>query len=152
VGREFDDEFAEFVTRWSPALLRVAFLLTSDRGEAEDLLQTALLKTSRHWSSCPRGCAPSWSSGHPDRRADPGVGLPVGAHDPLDRGDAVGDPGRALLIAAGAVGPDGIEVHKINWTQLFSFVDGAWAPVDRSASCAAGQVPADIEHIPCETD
>ncbi|MGY1619391.1 SigE family RNA polymerase sigma factor [Geodermatophilus sp. SYSU D00691] len=49
MGREFDDEFAEFVTRWSPALLRVAFLLTSDRGEAEDLLQTALLKTSRHW-------------------------------------------------------------------------------------------------------
>lgn len=49
VGTEFDDEFAEFVTRWSPALLRVAFLLTSDRGEAEDLLQTALLKTSRHW-------------------------------------------------------------------------------------------------------
>jgi RNA polymerase sigma-70 factor (sigma-E family) len=49
VGREFDDGFAEFVTRWSPALLRVAFLLTSDRGEAEDLLQTALLKTSRHW-------------------------------------------------------------------------------------------------------
>jgi RNA polymerase sigma-70 factor (sigma-E family) len=49
VGREFDDEFAEFVTKWSPALLRVAFLLTSDRGEAEDLLQSALLKTSRHW-------------------------------------------------------------------------------------------------------
>jgi RNA polymerase sigma-70 factor (sigma-E family) len=50
VRGEFDDEFAEFVTRWSPALLRVAFLLTSDRGEAEDLLQTALLKTSRRWS------------------------------------------------------------------------------------------------------
>ena len=49
MGGEFDDEFADFVTRWSPALLRVAFLLTSDRGEAEDLLQTALLKTSRHW-------------------------------------------------------------------------------------------------------
>jgi RNA polymerase sigma-70 factor (sigma-E family) len=49
VRTEFDDEFAEFVTRWSPALLRVAFLLTSDRGEAEDLLQTALLKTCRHW-------------------------------------------------------------------------------------------------------
>jgi RNA polymerase sigma-70 factor (sigma-E family) len=48
-GREFEDDFAEFVTRWSPALLRVAFLLTSDRGEAEDLLQTALLKTHRHW-------------------------------------------------------------------------------------------------------
>lgn len=49
MGRQFDDEFADFVTRWSPALLRVAFLLTSDRGEAEDLLQTALLKTSRQW-------------------------------------------------------------------------------------------------------
>jgi RNA polymerase sigma-70 factor (sigma-E family) len=49
VGKEFDDGFAEFVIRWSPALLRVAFLLTSDRGEAEDLLQTALLKTARHW-------------------------------------------------------------------------------------------------------
>jgi RNA polymerase sigma-70 factor (sigma-E family) len=49
VGAEFDDEFAEFVRRWSPALLRVAFLLTSDRGDAEDLLQTALLRTSRHW-------------------------------------------------------------------------------------------------------
>jgi RNA polymerase sigma-70 factor (sigma-E family) len=49
VSATFDDEFAEFVRRWSPALLRVAFLLTSDRGEAEDLLQTALLKTSTHW-------------------------------------------------------------------------------------------------------
>lgn len=50
MGRGFDDEFAEFVHQWSPPLLRVAFLLTADRGEAEDLLQTALLKTSRHWS------------------------------------------------------------------------------------------------------
>ena len=50
MGREFDDGFAEFVTQWSPALLRVAFLLTSDRGEAEDLLQTALLNTARHWA------------------------------------------------------------------------------------------------------
>lgn len=46
---EFEQEFAQFVVRWSPALLRVAFLLTADRGAAEDLLQTALLKTSRRW-------------------------------------------------------------------------------------------------------
>lgn len=45
----FDDDFADFVDRWSPALLRVAFLLTSDHGLAEDLLQTALMKTSRRW-------------------------------------------------------------------------------------------------------
>jgi RNA polymerase sigma-70 factor (sigma-E family) len=49
VARAFDDEFSEFVVHWSPALLRIAFLLTSDRSDAEDLLQTALLKTSRHW-------------------------------------------------------------------------------------------------------
>ena len=46
---EIDDEFADFVAQWSPALLRVAFLLTGDHGLAEDLLQTALMKTSRHW-------------------------------------------------------------------------------------------------------
>lgn len=47
LGSEVD--FARFVERWSPALLRVAYLLTGDRGLAEDLLQTALLKTSRRW-------------------------------------------------------------------------------------------------------
>lgn len=46
---ELDDDFADFVERWSPALLRVAFLLTGDHGLAEDLLQTALEKTSRRW-------------------------------------------------------------------------------------------------------
>lgn len=44
-----DDSFRAFVLAWSPALLRTAFLLTGDHGHAEDLLQTALLKTSRHW-------------------------------------------------------------------------------------------------------
>lgn len=32
-------------------LLRSAYLLTGDRGHAEDLLQTALLRTLRHWSA-----------------------------------------------------------------------------------------------------
>lgn len=49
VAEQFDEDFADFVHRWSPALLRVAFLLTSDHGLAEDLLQTALMKTSRRW-------------------------------------------------------------------------------------------------------
>jgi RNA polymerase sigma-70 factor (sigma-E family) len=47
---EFEEEFADFVVRWSPALLRFAFLLTCDRGDAEDLLQTALLKTWHRWN------------------------------------------------------------------------------------------------------
>ncbi|MGY1743827.1 MULTISPECIES: SigE family RNA polymerase sigma factor [unclassified Blastococcus] len=46
-----DDEraFADFVSREQPALLRLAVLLTGDRGHAEDLVQTALVRTYRHW-------------------------------------------------------------------------------------------------------
>jgi RNA polymerase sigma-70 factor (sigma-E family) len=44
-----DEAFTEFVAVFSPALLRVAYLLTGDHHHAEDLLQTALLKVSRRW-------------------------------------------------------------------------------------------------------
>lgn len=44
-----DEAFRDFVSARSASLLRTAFLLTGDRGKAEDLLQTALLKTYRHW-------------------------------------------------------------------------------------------------------
>lgn len=40
-----EDEFREFVLARSDALLRTAYLLTANRGLAEDLLQTALVKT-----------------------------------------------------------------------------------------------------------
>jgi RNA polymerase sigma-70 factor (sigma-E family) len=45
-GRE---EFREYVAGRSPALLRTAYLLTGQRGDAEDLLQTALAKTYLAW-------------------------------------------------------------------------------------------------------
>lgn len=44
-----DDQFRSFVVARSPALLRVAYLLTGDRGLAEDLLQTSLAKTYVAW-------------------------------------------------------------------------------------------------------
>jgi RNA polymerase sigma-70 factor (sigma-E family) len=44
-----DGAFTEFVQRHQPRLLRTAFLLTGDHASAEDLLQTALLKTYTHW-------------------------------------------------------------------------------------------------------
>jgi RNA polymerase sigma-70 factor (sigma-E family) len=50
VAIEDDATFREFVTRQRGALLRTAFLLTGDHGHAEDLVQTALLKTYRHWA------------------------------------------------------------------------------------------------------
>jgi RNA polymerase sigma-70 factor (sigma-E family) len=44
-----DGTFEAFVAERSTTLLRTAYLLTGDRGHAEDLLQTALIKTYRHW-------------------------------------------------------------------------------------------------------
>ncbi|MCZ2811053.1 MULTISPECIES: SigE family RNA polymerase sigma factor [unclassified Modestobacter] len=46
---EHEAAFEAFVAARSHDLLRVGFLLTADRGHAEDLLQTALLKAYRHW-------------------------------------------------------------------------------------------------------
>ena len=42
--------FEEFVARRSDDVLRIAVLLTRDRGHAEDLLQTALVKAYRRWN------------------------------------------------------------------------------------------------------
>ena len=44
-----DAEFRAFVAARQAALLRTAYLLTGDRGTAEDLLQTALTKTYLAW-------------------------------------------------------------------------------------------------------
>lgn len=41
--------FDDFVGASSDSLLRTAYLLCGDRGEAEDLVQTALMRTARRW-------------------------------------------------------------------------------------------------------
>ena len=49
--REDDEQaFSDFVSREQAGLLRLAVLLAGDRGHAEDLVQTALIKAYRHWS------------------------------------------------------------------------------------------------------
>ena len=45
-----DDGFDEFVAVRYAELLRVAYLLTGSRPEAEDLVQTALIRVLRRWS------------------------------------------------------------------------------------------------------
>ncbi|MGP3916723.1 SigE family RNA polymerase sigma factor [Nonomuraea sp. 10N515B] len=42
-------DFTEFVVGRSDSLIRLAYVLTNDQHAAEDLLQTALAKTARHW-------------------------------------------------------------------------------------------------------
>jgi RNA polymerase sigma-70 factor (sigma-E family) len=49
VSQADEDEFREFVSSRSPALLRTAYLLTGDHGHAEDLVQIALTRAHRHW-------------------------------------------------------------------------------------------------------
>ena len=44
------EDFGEFVGRRYADLLRTAFLLTGSSHEAEDLVQSALLRTMRHWA------------------------------------------------------------------------------------------------------
>jgi RNA polymerase sigma-70 factor (sigma-E family) len=44
-----DSDYTEFVRTRSTALLRTAYLLTGDRGLAEDLVQTALTKVYLSW-------------------------------------------------------------------------------------------------------
>ncbi|HVE64826.1 MAG TPA: SigE family RNA polymerase sigma factor [Mycobacteriales bacterium] len=43
------EEFRDFVAARSPALLRTAYLMTGQRQDAEDLLQTSLAKTLVAW-------------------------------------------------------------------------------------------------------
>lgn len=57
VATSLDREFEEFVLGRSAALLRMAVLLVGDVHHAQDLLQVALWRTSRHWRE---------ASHHPD--------------------------------------------------------------------------------------
>lgn len=50
MGASSHDEFHDFVAARRPTLLRAAMLLTADRADAEDLLQSALTKTFLAWN------------------------------------------------------------------------------------------------------
>ena len=50
--------FTDFVSAEQPALLRLAVLLTGDRGHAEDLVQTALMACYGRWPRIVRNGAP----------------------------------------------------------------------------------------------
>ena len=51
MDEEASARFGEFVAGRMAALMRVAYLLTGDQHRAEDLVQSALAKTLRRWSS-----------------------------------------------------------------------------------------------------
>jgi RNA polymerase sigma-70 factor (sigma-E family) len=49
VDRAAETDFEGFVARSGRSLLRTAWLLTGDRGHAEDIVQTALERTASRW-------------------------------------------------------------------------------------------------------
>lgn len=58
MNAEDEANFREFVvSQWQP-LARTAYLLTGDRGHAEDLVQSTLVRVHRHWSRIERTDAP----------------------------------------------------------------------------------------------
>ena len=58
MDRDDAEDFREFTATRSAALLRTAYLLTGDRGHAEDLVQSALAKAYRHWGKVRRTGVP----------------------------------------------------------------------------------------------
>jgi RNA polymerase sigma-70 factor (sigma-E family) len=54
IGGRDRQEFEAFVAASSDRLLRTAYLLTGDAGHAEDVVQSALLRTARRWRSARR--------------------------------------------------------------------------------------------------
>jgi RNA polymerase sigma-70 factor (sigma-E family) len=103
------ESFPEFVTRQQQSLLRLAFLLTGDRGHAEDLVQTALMKTYWHWDRISRRGEPSayvrralvtthtsWRRRAWHREQPTGRLPDVAAAEPADRLDAREELRRAL--------------------------------------------------------
>jgi RNA polymerase sigma-70 factor (sigma-E family) len=50
-GQGINAEFSAYVAARGPALLRMAYLLTGNHADAEDLLQTALAKTYLAWGN-----------------------------------------------------------------------------------------------------
>lgn len=60
MNRADEDRFRELVSARSAALLRTAYLLVGDRARAEDLLQTALLKTYCAWGRIEPGAAEAY--------------------------------------------------------------------------------------------
>ena len=54
-----EQDFRDFVVGQWHALFRTAYLLTGDRGDAEDLVQSALVRVHRNWHRIERRDAPA---------------------------------------------------------------------------------------------
>jgi RNA polymerase sigma-70 factor (sigma-E family) len=96
MGRAVDEAvFESFVRASGASLLRTAYLLTGDHGLAEDVVQTALERTARHWGRL-SGSAEAYTrravinTAHDGRRRR--LARPVEVHAPTDVHQSQSDP------------------------------------------------------------
>ena len=95
------DSFDEYVAARYAALLRTAYLLTTNRHDAEDLVQTALMKAVPAWKrieSNPDGYLRRTMVNHSISRWRKHRGREVLTDDAPDRGSTDPDVGRTLAL------------------------------------------------------
>jgi RNA polymerase sigma-70 factor (sigma-E family) len=136
-------EFEDFVVGALPELLRFGVVLTGDRHRADDLVQTALVKTMRRWAAIDRGqpmayvrrvmvtTQLTWW-----RRARRETGLPEGLDiaDPA-RPEAAYDDQQALAGALAALPPRQRAVIVLRYYAGYSE-----AEIAETLGCSAGTV------------
>ncbi len=137
-----DAEFTEFVHGSWPALYRTAYLLLGERGEAEDLVQTALAKTYAAWpnvrdvEAAPGyartvlvNTATSWFRKKSWRNERPTASLPETAHEP----DPSARP--AIIVALAQLPPRQRAVIVLRYYEDLSVAQTAHA-----LTCSEGTV------------
>jgi DNA-directed RNA polymerase specialized sigma24 family protein len=101
-----DEDFTAFVAAASRRLLRSAYLITGNLDEAQDLLQTALERTYRHWPSVRRDSPEAYArrvlvNAATDawrRRRDRQVALDEARMPALEDPELAGFPSREALL------------------------------------------------------
>ncbi|MFI6333112.1 SigE family RNA polymerase sigma factor [Micromonospora chersina] len=142
--RDEDERFRLFVTEHWKSLVQTAYLLTRDRGLAEDLVQSALEKTHRRWGRIVRKDAPevyvrramintaiSW------RRRRRWAEVPLLARDETPVPDRYGqvESRQALLDALRKLSPKTQAILVLRY-----FEDMSEADIARVLNCSTGSV------------
>ena len=140
--------FAEFIGTCGASLSRTAYLLTGDHHRAEELVQSALVRTAPHWRRVVRGGNPEayvrrvmineqtslW------RRRRPTVALVP------ERATGVDEPGRAAERLTMAAALAALPARQRAVVVLRYYHDYAVQEVAELLGCSAGTVKSQAHH------
>ena len=140
--------FAEFIRACGPSLSRTAYLLTGDHHRAEELLQSALVRTAPHWRRVAQGGNPEgyvrraminervswWRRRRPTTAAIPERG--TGADEPAEAAERV-----TMADALAALPPRQRAVVVLRYFHDYSVDD-----VADVLGCSPGTVKSQTHH------